>query len=168
MGNKYYVYMHTYKNKILHLGKGTYYRNKKYHSQRYMRAYQKANRGYEKERINYKDVMVHLFGNFDTEKEAVQYETHLHKSVKKGVDLIANRDKNFRILSQSQEDVYKSVSSKLKKKVRCITTDKVFNSISEASNELNIHVSRISEQLNGKRESCINPVTKDPLKFEYI
>lgn len=168
MQNKYYTYIHTYENKVLGIGAGTYYVNKKSYSKQYERAYQKSNRGYKEQGINHKDVKVLIFGNFDTKKEAEMYETHLHNSVKKGVDLIPNRDKDFKILSQSQVDAYKSVSNKLKRKIRCITTGKEFNSIGEASKELNIHISRISEQLKGKRKYCINPETKELLRFKYI
>lgn len=168
MQNKYYTYMHVYKNKILTFGVGTYYTNRKTHKQRYERAYQKSNRGYQDQGINHREVKVYLFGNFDTKKEAEMYETDLHKKEKKGVDLIRNRDKTFTILSQSQEDAYKSVSNKHKKKVRCINTREEFNSIEEASKRFNLHRSRISEQLRGKIESCINPDTKERLRFEYV
>ncbi|MBC9706243.1 MAG: hypothetical protein H9W81_14960 [Enterococcus sp.] len=168
MQNKYYTYMHLYKNKILTFGVGTYYINRKTHKQRYERAYQKSNRGYQDVGINYKDVEVYVFGNFDTKKEAEMYETYLHDAIKKGINLIRNRDKTFKILSQSQVDAYKSVSNKHKKKVRCINTGEEFNSIEEASKKFNIHRSRISEQLTYKIDSCINPDTKERLKFEYV
>lgn len=96
------------------------------------------------------------------------YETYLHKKVKEGRDLIRYRDKTFKIFSQSQVDAYKSVSNKHKKKVRCINTREEFNSIEEASKRFNLHRSRISEQLRGKIESCINPDTKERLRFEYV
>ena len=168
MQNKYYTYIHIYKNKILTIGVGTYYINRKTHKQKHERAYQKSNRGYQEKGINHKDVKVYLFGNFDTKKEAEMYETHLHNAIKKDVDLIYNRDKSFKILSQSQLDAYKSVSNKHKKKVRCINTGEKFNSIGEASEKLNIHRSRISENLNGKRKGCKHPTIKEPLRFEYI
>lgn len=168
MQNKYYTYIHTYENKVLGIGVGTYYVNKKSHSKQYERAYQKSNRGYREQGINHKDVKVLIFGNFDTKKEAEMYETHLHNSIKKGVDLIPNRDKDFEILSQSQVDAYKSVSNKLKKKIRCIDTGEKFNSIGEASEKFNIPRSRISENLNGKRKGCKHPAIKEPLRFEYI
>ncbi len=168
MQNKYYTYMHIYENKILTIGVGTYYINRKTHKQKYERAYQRSNRGYQKKGINHKDVKIYLFGNFDTKKEAEMYETYLHKKVKEGRDLIRYRDKTFKIFSQSQVDAYKSVSNKHKKKVRCINTREEFNSIEEASKRFNLHRSRISEQLRGKIESCINPDTKERLRFEYV
>lgn len=48
MQNKYYTYMHIYENKILTIGVGTYYINRKTHKQKYERAYQRSNRGYQK------------------------------------------------------------------------------------------------------------------------
>lgn len=168
MEKKYYTYIHVHKNKVLGIGVGTYYSQRKTHKQRYERAYQRCNRGYKEKGINHLDVDVLLFGNFDTKKEAEMYETHLHNSVRKGVDLIRNRDKSFNILSQSQEDVYKSLSKKRKKKVRCVTTGQDFNSIGDASKEYNIYMSRISENLKGKRDYCKHPETKEHLKFEYI
>lgn len=168
MENKYYTYIHIYQNKILKIGVGTYYTKRKTHKQRYERAYQRSNRGYQEQCINHLEVDVLIYGNFDTKKEAEMYETHLHNAVRKGVDLIPNRDKDFKILSQSQVDAYKSVSNKLKKKIRCVDTGEEFNSIGEASEKFNIPRSRISENLNGKIKGCKHPETKNYLKFEYM
>lgn len=54
------------------------------------------------------------------------------------------------------------------KSVRCITTDKIFKSITEATKYYNLSRTGISDCLSGKCKTCgIDPITKERLKWEY-
>lgn len=47
-------------------------------------------------------------------------------------------------------------------KVRCINTGKIYNSVKDATEELNLHHSNIVACCNGRRSSC------GGLKWEYV
>ena len=52
--------------------------------------------------------------------------------------------------------------------VKCTTTDKVFNSITEATKYYNLPRTGISDCLSGKCKTCgTDPITKERLKWEY-
>lgn len=54
------------------------------------------------------------------------------------------------------------------KPVRCTTTNKVFNSITEATKYYNLSRTGISDCLSGKCKTCgVDPITKERLKWEY-
>ena len=54
------------------------------------------------------------------------------------------------------------------KPVKCTTTDKVFNSITEATKYYNLPRTGISDCLSGKCKTCgTDPITKERLKWEY-
>lgn len=53
------------------------------------------------------------------------------------------------------------------KKVKCITTNTVFNSITEASKKYNTHNSYITKCCSGKRESA-GELNGTPLKWKYV
>ena len=54
------------------------------------------------------------------------------------------------------------------KPVKCTTTGKVFNSITEATKYYNLSRTGISDCLSGKCKTCgVEPITKERLKWEY-
>lgn len=54
------------------------------------------------------------------------------------------------------------------KKVKCITTDEIFDSIKQATNFYNLSKTGISDCLSGKCLSCgRHPITEEKLKWEY-
>lgn len=54
------------------------------------------------------------------------------------------------------------------KKVICINTGEIFNSISEAARHFNIHQGNISKCLKGERQSAgKHPITKEKLKWQF-
>ena len=56
-----------------------------------------------------------------------------------------------------------------KRKVKCITTGEIFNSLADAGRKYNIYGTDISKNCRGKQNyTGKHPVTKEPLKWEYI
>ena len=54
------------------------------------------------------------------------------------------------------------------KPVKCTTTGKVFNSITEATKYYNLSRTGISDCLSGKCKTCgVEPITKERIKWEY-
>lgn len=62
----------------------------------------------------------------------------------------------------------RKMSKKLSKKVICLTTGEVFNSLQEASKKMKISCSGISECCRNKKQTAgIHPITGEKLKWEY-
>jgi len=72
---------------------------------------------------------------------------------------------------EHQEQIQKWVLAGSKansKKVKCITTDKVFNSVSEAARYYGIPQGNISKVLKGERQSCGKLSDGTKLKWEWV
>lgn len=73
------------------------------------------------------------------------------------------------ICNYNTKEITKDTSDALKKKVRCITTGKIYDSLTEASVENNISIPCISCCCNGKQKSAgKHPETNVKLKWEYV
>lgn len=67
------------------------------------------------------------------------------------------------------ESFKKEMGDRYKKKVLCITTNKIFNSINEAADFANISPSGISKCLKGIQKTAgKHPITKEKLQWKYI
>ena len=62
----------------------------------------------------------------------------------------------------------KIIKETSKKKVKCITTGKIFNSIKEASKFYSVDSSCVTKCCKGKRGSCGQDNNGNPLRWEYI
>ena len=84
-----------------------------------------------------------------------------------------NNVKNLEWCTVSYNNIYNGkavkIGKKHNKKVKCVTTNEIFNSIKEAREYFNIKsMSSISECCNKKRKSAgKHPITKEKLEWEY-
>lgn len=63
----------------------------------------------------------------------------------------------------------KNNGSPTKYRVRCITTEEIFESVAKASETLNIDASSIRHNIGGRTQSAgKHPVTGEPLRWEYV
>ena len=80
-------------------------------------------------------------------------------------------DKHINMSNARKSQVRNTNSNKSKagKSVKCTTTDKIFNSIKDATEFYNIkNKTGISDCLSGKCKTCgKDPITQEPLKWEY-
>ena len=84
-----------------------------------------------------------------------------------------NNVENLEWCTVSYNNIYNGKAVKIgkihNKKVKCITTNEIFNSVKEAREYFDIKgVSAISECCNGKRKTAgIHPISKEKLEWEY-
>ena len=67
------------------------------------------------------------------------------------------------------EESKNKISESHYKKIKCVTTNEIFNSIIEASENYNINKSNITQCCRGKRKSAgKHPITGEKLVWEYV
>ena len=168
MQNKYYTYMHLLDDRLIYIGIGTKYTQHKTDVMQYPRAFNLSAR-----KKNYKrairgrknDVVVVIIEEFNTRKEALKHEEYLHQLHREKFNFFKDINYRYKLYSQPQSKVL----VKRSQSIRCINTNDIFNSIMEASRAFNINSGHISEQLRNQRKTAgKHPVTKEPLRFEYI
>ena len=80
---------------------------------------------------------------------------------------LSNKGKHFRLHTQEEKQ---KISEKKKKKVICLNTGMIFNSIAEAEQWCGLKsLSNIGQVCRGKRTSAgKHPITKEPLKWRFV
>ena len=74
-----------------------------------------------------------------------------------------------RKMSENKKGKYTGENSPVSRKVKCITTGEIFNSLSEASKLYNINASNLCNCCKGIRKSAgKHPITKEKLKWKYL
>lgn len=110
----------------------------------------------KREKISYRDLydvegIIKLYNKNKTLKEIAEY---------------------YNLSRQTITRVLKSegvkLNSKTKRKVKCITTNKIYDSISEASKEINESMKHLSYCLRSRNGIYIDRVTGKELRWEYI
>ena len=161
MQNKYYTYMHLLDDRLIYIGIGTKYTQHKTDVMQYPRAFNLSARI----RGRKNDVVVVIIEEFNTRKEALKHEEYLHQLHREKFNFFKDINYRYKLYSQPQSKVL----VKRSQSIRCINTNDIFNSIMEASRTFNINSGHISEQLRNQRKTAgKHPVTKEPLRFEYI
>lgn len=80
---------------------------------------------------------------------------------------IANKGKKHS--KETKEKIRQSSIGRGTKKIICITTGEVFNSMVEASRKYNVQTAHLTNCCKGRRNTTgKHPVTKTPLKWEYF
>ncbi len=72
---------------------------------------------------------------------------------------------------KSKESINKAIQSMRKatsKKVKCLTTGKIYNSINDASKDVNVSSSLISRCCRGINKSAGKTIYGEPLKWVYL
>ena len=80
---------------------------------------------------------------------------------------ISEVNKGKKLSEEHKQKISESNKGKLSKKVICVTTGEIFNSLTEASNYYNVSKGHISNCCKGKRKS-IGKLNGEPLKWKYL
>ena len=90
-----------------------------------------------------------------------EYNTNYGTRNKRASEKLKGKMKNKKLTKQQLEKRYR--------KVKCITTGEIFNSIKEASSKTGANSSNITQCCKGKcKTTGIDPITKEKLKWEYV
>ena len=106
-----------------------------------------------KNRENY---TIHLITEVETIKEADELETYyINKfdTVKNGENITYGKGRKGLGDNNTSFKKGNNFSNPIKKKVKCIETGKIYNSIIECAKDLNLRANNISEVCNGRRKS---------------
>ena len=110
---------------------------------------------------NSKETVNHIDGNkLNNRVDNLEWATHREQN-----------DHFYKIGLKSKESINKAIQSMIKstsKQVQCLTTNKIYNSINEASKDVNISSSIISRCCKGKCKSAGKNINGEPLRWVYL
>ena len=97
---------------------------------------------------------------FQSQNKKLYFKEHPDKKIENDMHLKEIAQKSAKIRSEKMKENYANqgglfhLNESRKKRIKCIETDEIFASLSEASRKYNISVGNISSVIHGKRKSA--------------